>query len=79
MIISADLCHSRHPNNRRLALPLRKCCSLSSIGIETREDLPIVVENPCLEVMVFAPFVFSELGAFALTFHLEVLSNGNCR
>jgi hypothetical protein len=65
---SADLQYPRGLYDGRLSLPLRKFGGLFPVRIHASKPLPVLVKHSHLPVLVLAPPIFPELGAFSCGF-----------
>jgi hypothetical protein len=61
----ADLKHARRLNDGRLPLPLGKLGSFGTVRVNTGKFLAVFVKNRNLPVLVLAPLVLPQLGAFS--------------
>jgi hypothetical protein len=65
---SADLQYTRSLYDGRLSLPLRKFRGFFPVRIHASKPLPVLVKHSHLPVLVLAPPIFPELGAFSCGF-----------
>jgi hypothetical protein len=78
-----DLRHASQLHDRTLPLAICERGSLVAVGISSGKHSAVIVENLCLEMMMFAPLVLSEARAFAVCVHSAdstmALPNIDCR
>jgi hypothetical protein len=65
---SADLQYSRGFYDGRLSLPLGEFGGLFPVRIHAGKAFPVLVKHSYLPMLVFAPSIFTELGAFPCGF-----------